>query len=130
MLASAETKWAVLTAFNALIDHIANGRLNETMACFTEDADVALFGSELADTSLGVEAIRAHVAEIYARPYRVLFDLQPGKVSARGNVAWLTAEGTYRLSTEDEGHPYRLSAILERRTDRWLWQRFDGSEPR
>jgi SnoaL-like domain len=130
VLANAETKWAVLKAFNALIDHIANGRLKETMACFTEDADVALFGSELSDTSLGAEAIREHMTEIYARPYRVLFDLQPGKVSAHGHVAWVTAEGTLRLSTEDERRPYRLTAIMERRGDRWLWQRFEGSEPR
>jgi hypothetical protein len=130
MLANAEAKWAVLKAFNALIDHIANGRLRETMACFSEDADVALFGSELIDTSLGAEAIREHLAEIYARPYRVLFDLQPGKVSAYGNVAWVTAEGTFRLSTEDERRAYRLTAVMERRGSRWLWQLFSGSEPR
>ena len=129
MLANAETKWAVLKAFNALIDHIANGRLKETMTCFTEDADVALYGSEASDTSLGAAAIREHMAEIYVRPYRVLFDLQPGKVSAHGAVAWLTAEGTLRLSDNDEKHPYRLSAVMERRGDRWLWQRFEGSEP-
>jgi ketosteroid isomerase-like protein len=130
MLANAEAKWAVLQAFNALINHIANGRLRETMACFSEDADVTLFGSELTDTSLGVEAIREHLAEIYARPYRVLFDLQPGKVSAYGNVAWVTAEGTLRLSTEDERRPYRLTAVMERRGGRWVWQLFSGSEPR
>ena len=129
MLANAETKWAVLKVFNALIDHIANGRLNETMACFSDDADVALFGSEASDTSLGAEAIRHHLAGIYARPYRVLFDLQPGKVSAHGNIAWVTAEGTFRLSTEDERRPYRLTAVMERRRDRWLWQLFCGSEP-
>lgn len=130
MLANAEAKWAVLQAFNALIDHIANGRPRETMACFSEDADVALFGSELIDTSLGVDAIREHLSEIYARPYRVLFDLQPSKVSAYGKVAWVTAEGTLRLSTEDERRPYRLTAVMERRGGRWLWQLFSGSEPR
>ena len=129
MLANAETKWAVLKSFNALVEHIANGRLNETLACFTEDADVSLFGSELSDTSLGASAIRQHMAEVYARPYRVLFDLQPGKVSSHGNVAWLTADGTLRLSTEDERRPYRLTGVFERRTDRWLWQLFSGSEP-
>jgi ketosteroid isomerase-like protein len=130
MLANAETKWAVLKAFSTLIDHIANGRLNETMACFTDDADVALFGSELSDTSLGAASIREHLAMFYAQPYRILFDLEPGKVSAHGNVAWLTAEGTLRLSTDDERRPYRLTAIMERRGNRWLWQRFEGSEPR
>jgi hypothetical protein len=130
VLASAETKWAVLAAFNALVEHMANGRLNETMACFSDDADVALFGSEMADTAIGPEAIRAHFATLYAQPFRVLFELQPGKVSSQSNMAWLTADGTYRLSTDDQRMPYRLTVLMVRRADRWLWQLFAGSEPR
>jgi len=130
MLANAETKWAVLAQFKALIDHIANGRLNETMACFGDDADVAMFGSEASDTAIGRDAIRTHFADIFARPYRILFDLEPGKISAHGAVAWLTAEGTFRLSTGDERHPYRLTAIFQRRGASWVLHTFSGSEPR
>jgi hypothetical protein len=130
MLANAETKWAVLNAFNALLDHIANGRLNETMACFSADPDAALFGSDVGEVAPGPEAIRAHFAMLYAQPFRVLFDLQPGKVSTQSNMAWLTADGTYRLSTEDERHAYRLTALMARKGDRWLWQLFAGSELR
>jgi hypothetical protein len=130
MLANAETKWAVLKAFNALIEAIANGRLNETMACFSDDADVALFGSEASDSSLGAAAIRQHMAAIYARPYRILFHLTPGAVSAHGHVAWLTAGGTYRLSTDEVNRPYRLTAVFEKRREDWLLQLFSGSEPK
>ena len=130
MLANAETKWGVLRTFNALVEAIGNGRLNETMACFSDDADVALFGSEVAERSLGGAAIRQHMAELYARPYRILFDLTPGKVSAHGHVAWMTAEGTYRLSTDDASHPYRLTVVLERRREQWLLQLFSGAEPK
>ncbi len=130
MPANAETKWGVLKTFNALVTAIANGRLDDTMACFSDDADVALFGSEAADTSLGAAAIRQHMAAIYARPYRVLFDLTPGPISAHGHVAWLTAEGTLRLSTEAVSRPYRLTGVFEKRREQWLWQLFSGSEPR
>ncbi|MEJ0013076.1 MAG: nuclear transport factor 2 family protein [Bauldia sp.] len=130
MLANAETKWAVLKAFNALIDHIANGRLNETMACFSDHADVAFFGSEVGETAIGPEAVRTQFTAIYAQPFRVLFDLQPGKVSTQSNVAWLTADGTYRLSTDGERQPYRLTALMVRKEHHWLWQVFSGSEPR
>ncbi len=130
VLANAETKWGVLKTFNALVAAIADGRLNETMACFSEDADVALFGSDWADTSIGAAAIRQHMAELYARPYRILFDMTPGKVSAHGHVAWLTADGTYRLSTGDATHPYRLAAVFERRREDWLVQLFSGAEPK
>lgn len=130
MLANAETKWGVLKTLTTLVEAIANGRLNETMACFSDDADVALFGSEATDTGIGAPAIRQHMAELYARPYRILFDLTPGKVSAHGHVAWLTAEGTYRLSTDDASHPYRLTVVFERRREQWLVQLFSGAESR
>jgi hypothetical protein len=129
MLANAETKWAVLSAFNALIGHIANGRVSETAAAFTDDADVALFGSEVSDRAIGASDIRTHFVAIYARPYRVLFDMTPGKVSAHGNVAWMTADGVFRLSTGDEQRRYRLTLVFERRQGRWLIQLFCGSEP-
>lgn len=130
MLATAETKWGVLKTFNALMAATANGRLDEAMACFSDDADVAMFGSDVSDTSIGVAAIRQHLAEIFARPYRILFDLEPGKVFAHGHVAWLTADGVYRLSPGDVTRRYRLTGIFERRRDQWLWQLFSGSEPR
>lgn len=130
MLANAETKWAVYKAADALFDHIANGRLSPSLACFTDDADVALLGSEDGDVAIGPKAIRAHLEALYAQPFRVLFSFPERRVSALGNVAWFSAEGTYRFSTEDAERPYRLVGVLERRRDVWLWQLFSGSEPR
>ena len=130
MHALAEAKWGVLTAVDALFDHIANGRHRETVGCFTDDPDVMLIGSEAGERAIGPEALSAFFAALYAEPYRVLFTLPERRVSAMGNVAWVTGEGTYRLSTGGEERPYRLTAVLERRRDRWLWQLFSGSEPK
>ena len=130
MIANAEVKWAVLKAVDGLLDHIANGRHHESLACFTDDPDVALIGSEVGEVVIGPEALRAFFADLYARPYRVIFTLPERQVSAAGTVAWFTGEGTFRLSTDGEAMPYRLTGVLERRRDRWLWQLFIGSEPR
>ena len=130
MFANAETKWAVLAAVDALLSAIANGQLNEAMACFADGADVQFMGSEKGETFTGAAAIRAQLAMFFAEPYRIVFDFPERRVSAAGNVAWFTGEGSYRLTTGPEEFPYRLIAILERRRERWLWQVFDGSEPR
>jgi ketosteroid isomerase-like protein len=130
VLANAEVKWAVFKAVDTLLHHIANGRLRETMACFSEDADVALFGSEASDRAIGAPAIRQHFADFYAKPFRIIFTFPDRRVSAHGNVAWFTGEGSYRLSTADVDVPYRLTGVLERRREQWLWQLFSGSEPR
>ncbi len=129
MLAMAETKWAVFQAVDALLDHIANGRHRESLACFTGDPDAALLGSEADEAAVGPEALRAFFANLYAQPYRVLFTLPERRISAAGNVVWFSGEGTYRLTTSEEEKPYRLIGVLERRDGRWLWQLFSGSEP-
>lgn len=129
MLAKAEVKWAVYKAIDDLLFHIADGRHHESVAAFAEDADAAIYGSETGEAFVGPTAIRAFFADLYARPYRVIFTLPERTVSASGNVAWFTGEGTYRLSTGGEEMPYRLSGVLERRRERWLWQLFSGSEP-
>jgi len=130
MIANAEVKWSVLQAVDGLLDHIGNGRHRESLACFTDDPDVALIGSEVGEVVVGPEALRAFFADLYTRPYRVLFTLPDRQISVAGNVAWFTGEGTFRLSTGGDATPYRLTGVLERRRDRWLWQLFSGSEPR
>lgn len=131
MLANAETKWAVWKAIDALLDHIANGRHPETIAAFAQDADTALIGSEVGEVFVGPQALRTFFAELYARPYRILFTLDERRVLAHGNVAWFAGEGTYRLSDgSTDPMPYRLTGVLERREGQWLWQLFSGSEPR
>jgi ketosteroid isomerase-like protein len=130
MRAMAEVKWAVYKAADVLFDHIANGRLTPSVDCFTDDADVAMIGSEDGEVAIGPAAIRALFEALYKQPFRVIFSFPERRVSAHGNIAWFTAEGTFRLSTEDEERPYRLTGVLERRRDVWLWQLFSGSEPR
>lgn len=130
MLANAEVKWAVYNAVDALLDNIANGRFAESLACFTDDPDIALLGSEVGEVVVGPAALRAFFADLYARPYRIMFRLPERTVSAAGNVAWFTGDGTYRLSTGGDPSVYRLAGVLERRRERWLWQLFTGSEPR
>ena len=130
MLANAEGKWAVFQAIDALLDHIANGRYRESLASFTEDPDATLIGSEIGEIAMGPDGLREFLSTLYAQPYRVLFSISERKISVAGNVAWFTAEGTYRLSTGGDPAPYRLVGVLERRRDRWLWQLFSGSEPR
>jgi ketosteroid isomerase-like protein len=130
MLANAEAKWAVIKATDSLLDHIANGRYRETLALFSEDADVTLVGSETGERATGPDGLRAFFSTLYAQSYRVLFTIDERTISLAGNVAWFVAEGTYHLSTGGEPAPYRLVGVLERRRDQWLWQLFAGSEPR
>jgi len=129
MRAKAEARWGVLRAVDALLDHIANGRHRESVAAFSGDEDAMLIGPEPGEVAIGPAALSTFFAELYARPDRLIFTLPERRVSAMGTVAWLTGEGTYRLSTGGEERPFRLTAVLERRREVWLIQLFSASEP-
>ena len=129
MRAKAEATWGVLAAVDGLLDAIANGRHRESVDAFTGDEDAMLVGPEPGEVAIGPEALSAFFADLYARPDRLIFDLSERRVSAMGSVAWLTGEGTYRLSTGGADKPFRLVAVLERRRGVWLWQLFSASEP-
>jgi hypothetical protein len=46
-------------------------------------------------------------------------------------VVWFFAEGWVILSTAEQQRrtPYRVSGVLERHGERWLWRQYHGSEP-
>ena len=78
-----------------------------------------------------------------ARNYKDFFGIQGGTGSADspdgrrinasqlGDLAWFFADGQVVLSsgTEQRRAPYRITGVLERHGDRWLWRQFHGSEP-
>ncbi len=130
MRANAEVKWAVYKAIDALFDHIANGRKRETLACFTGDDDAALIGSDAGEEAVGPKALDAFFEELYAQPYRVLLNLPDRRVSVAGQRRVVHGRGHLRAFLRRRPQPYRLTGVLERRRDVWLWQLFSGSEPR
>lgn len=47
-------------------------------------------------------------------------------------MAWCLAEGVEVLTRGEQRHqrvPYRISGVLQRRSDRWVWLQVHGSEP-
>jgi ketosteroid isomerase-like protein len=129
MRARAEAKWGVLKAVDGLLDAMANGRHRDSVAAFSGDEDAMLLGPEPGEVAIGPAALSAFFAELYARPERLIFDLPERRVSGVGAVAWLTGEGSYRLSTGGPEKPFRLTVVLERRRQAWLIQLFSASEP-
>ncbi len=128
MRADPETERAVFAAVDAFFDHFANRRLEEALAAFVPDADVALYGSEVSEIIVGREALRRFFERLFARANGPRFTLEERRASIRGDVAWFTSAATVRIGGTAVS-PYRLTGVLERRDGRWLWALFNGSEP-
>ena len=115
-------------ALDRFFDHVAHCRLEETLACFAPDDDVALYGSEVSETVIGQDALRRFFESLYRSSDGPRFRFGDRRATVRGEVAWFTAEAEVAIGGQVIA-PYRLTGILERRDGRWLWRLFNGSEP-
>jgi uncharacterized protein (TIGR02246 family) len=95
--------------------------------------DIVFIGSGNGEEAVGhvelaamLEAVEPTSAD---HTFRVLWDAID--VEVLDDVAILTASGSAELTTPQEAHKarYRLTGLLVRSRDRWLWRVYHGSEP-
>ena len=106
--------------------------LDGLLELFSPDEDILLAGSEMGEVARGREDIRSSLVELFGRPEAYSFQWDTRNVSANGDVAWVFAEGSVAVHQDDgaiERLPYRMSGVLQRVGNQWLWRMFVGSEP-
>lgn len=98
---------------------------------FAPDADVLLLASEANELAIGRDEIQAFFGRLMSHPVTYSWDWREKKVSSAGDIAWIFAQGDIVLrDTEGEMRmPYRMTAVLERQSGKWLIHQFHGSEP-
>ncbi|MEJ2353493.1 MAG: nuclear transport factor 2 family protein [Anaerolineales bacterium] len=117
----------VLERFN----HLVSTKNMQVLAEFAPGDAVLLIGSEAGEIAKGREELGAFFARIFARETTFSWEWDRIDASRAGDVAWFFAEGWVILSTEPEQprSPYRISGVLERHGEHWLWRQYHGSEP-
>ena len=95
------------------------------------DLGFRLVGSEVGEVDETREELAAHMAALFAKPFRVSFAWRQRKVTRHGDVAWVFADSEIVIAYPDrtERKPYRMFCILQKLDDRWQWRVFNGSEP-
>ena len=96
-----------------------------------DPSSALLIGSEEGEVASTRAEIRSLLASVYALPARVGWEWEEVIAEASGDVAWVYAEGRVAMAAKAgvEHKPYRMSGVLQRSNDRWLWRLFHGSEP-
>jgi len=117
----------MLERFNDLVFTGDQGVLSE----FVPDEDVLLVGSEADEVAAGRDELAAFFARIFARDITFSWEWDRIEVSKAGDIAWFFTEGRVILTTAkgQRKSPYRISGVLERHGERWLWRQYHGSEP-
>jgi ketosteroid isomerase-like protein len=126
--ADAATREEILLALGEFRIAIAERRLEGALALFAPDADTVVVGSSLGEVARGPLEIREFLEQLFSQPDTITWEWDYVSVSSSGDVAWLFLEGAVILGARG-ARPYRISGVLERRADRWLWTLFHGSEP-
>ena len=117
----------ILQRFNDLVSR----RDPQVMAEFAPVDEIILVGSETGEVANGRHEIQVFFERVFAR--EGIFSWEWDRVEAwgEGDLAWFFAEGwaIYATTKEQRKMPYRVSGVLERYGERWLWRQYHGSEP-
>ena len=121
-----------------LLAREALGRLNDLLGArdfaFLEEFDPSsalLIGSEDGEVATTRAEMRSLLTSVYELPVRVGWEWEEVVANASGDVAWVYAEGRLVMAGDGAAQhkPYRMSGVLQRVNERWLWRLFHGSEP-
>ncbi len=106
--------------------------LAAALRCFVPDDDVGYAGSERAERADGRDALTALLAEVFRRAEAYAWTPVSTTVREYGTGAYVfaEAEGVARSGAgHEETFAYRVSGMVERVGDRWLWRHCQGGEP-
>ena len=129
MQADAETREEVLLTLGEFRAAVAQKRIEGVLALMAPDADATLIGSSLGEIARGPIELRRFLEDLFATPGTLSWEWDDVSISCAGDAAWLWLEGALVLDGVST-RAYRISAVLERRSGRWLVTLFHGSEPR
>ena len=117
----------VLTRFNGLV----STKNPQVLAEFAPGDEILLIGSDAGEVARGRREVQAFFERIFASELSFSWEWDRLDVSQAGELAWFFAEGLVILTTAHEQRkaPYRISGVLERHGERWLWRQYHGSEP-
>jgi ketosteroid isomerase-like protein len=130
MQSDAEVRSQVREVLERFNDLVSTQNL-QVLAEFAPGDEVLLVGSDAGEVATGRQELEAFFARIFARDATFSWEWDRIDVSHAGDLAWFFADGWVVLSTAKEQRraPYRITGVLERHGERWLWRQYHGSEP-
>ena len=112
-------------------DTLVSTKNLEVLEEFAPEDHVMLIGSDAGEVAKGRQEIEAFFARIFESEETFSWEWERVDASQSGDLAWFFAEGWVILTTGKEMRklPYRVTGVLKRFDDRWLWMHYHGSEP-
>jgi uncharacterized protein (TIGR02246 family) len=120
MKADTKVEAAVLAVMNEFVERYAQRDLEGVLELHTPDPDLVTFTPE--GRHVGLDALRALIAQDLAQFEAINWSYGSISVSAAGPVAWVAADTTLNLQGggTEIALAGSLTMVFERRGDKWL----------
>jgi len=131
MKADTQTEAAVKAVLNKMAESYAKRDVEALLALMAPDPDHVMFGTQADEKRIGRAAIRAQAARDWSQTEAASMGLGWTSVSAAGNIAWVAADMTFKVKAggQDMALPGRMTAVLEKRGEKWLFVQSHFSLP-
>jgi hypothetical protein len=123
-----DTEAAVMSVLNRLNEATARRDFASVLELFGTDPDILLIGSQADEVAVGPSELKAFLERAFAsQPPAYRFEWRSYSVSGAGSVCWVAIDAS--IHTSGMVVPYRVTAVLEKRDNRWFLMQYHGSEP-
>jgi len=131
MKADEATEAAVMETFNLFARYYGKREMDNILELMVPDPDIVMYGSGSDEKRIGIYQIREQFTRDWKQSESASFRHTWHSVSMSGNVAWLAVDCVARATVKelDVILPFRITAVLEKRGDRWLFAQWHGSIP-
>lgn len=122
MKADASAEAAVKAVLNQFAESYKARDTDALIALFAQDPDVMIYGTGADEKRVGVAEIKAQVERDWAQSEAGSVSYGWTSISAAGSVAWAASDVSFDaiVGGEEFSLSARLTAVLEKRRDKWL----------
>jgi len=131
MKADARTEAAVRALMDKFMESYQQRDIDKLMSLVAPDDDLFLFGTGSDEKRIGPDEFRYQAERDWSQMDELAFNFTRHHISAAGPVAWVASEGVGegRAGGQELRFPLRMTAVLERRGDKWLMVQSHVSVP-
>ncbi|MBI5565217.1 MAG: nuclear transport factor 2 family protein [Chloroflexi bacterium] len=122
MKADSKTETEVKAVLNQLAESYATRDMNRLLAVCAPDPDHVMYGTGADEKRIGLAEIKAQAERDWAQTDSSTIAYSWTSVSSAGQVAWAAADAAFSFKADGQemSLPARLTAVFEKRGDKWL----------
>ncbi len=132
MKPSEETRKAINELLDRLAEAMAAKNVDAYMKLFTTNANILTIGPEEDAMNIGPIQLKQHMEATFKEAESISLKYGWTSIKANGPVAWVASHVTYnikKIGRQEVSLSTRLTGVLEKENDKWLWIQFHFSVP-